>query len=120
MFPYQPYQQYQPPQMQQQVLRANGKASVDAIKLAPNSSVLVMDTTAPIVWLCVADSLGNCTSTAYDITPHIDAPPVDMGSIEQRLATLEKKMEGLSYVKSNDGNAESKQNGRSAKSDTAD
>ena len=69
---------------QQQVLQANGYASVSAMKMAPNSSVLVMDTTAPIVWLCTSDGLGNVTATPYDISPHKQPE-----SIEDRLAAIE-------------------------------
>ena len=72
---YQPYPYYQPyisNQMQttptlpaQQIIQVNGKASVDTIQLAPNSSVLVMDTSAPIVWMCVSDGIGKVTATPY-------------------------------------------------------
>ena len=77
---------------QQQVLQVDGKASIDTIQLAPNSSLLAMDRTAPIVWLCVSDGIGKVTSTPYDITLHQDKPPIDAESIEQRLAMLEKTM----------------------------
>ena len=78
MYPYQFQQpQFQPQfQMQQnvlpaqQILQANGKSSIDNIRLAPNSSVLIADTTAPIVWKCVSDGLGNVTSEPFDIVPH--------------------------------------------------
>ena len=33
----------------QEVIKVNGKASVDTLRLAPNSSLLALDTTAPIV-----------------------------------------------------------------------
>ena len=117
---YQPYYpQQQMPQHpvlpQQQIVQVNGKASVDTIQLAPNSSILVMDTSAPIVWMCVSDGVGRVTSTAYDIAVHKDAPPVDVGSIEQRLSAVEKKLSRLAEDKSNDksyvGNAKPKQNG---------
>ena len=73
----------------QQVTQVNGKASVDQIKLAPNSSILLMDTTAPMVWLCVSDGVGVVKSTAYDITPHIEKPPVDTQALETRLSAIE-------------------------------
>ena len=89
MYQYNPYTQ---PNIlpQQQVLRANGKASIAAIRMQPNSSVLVMDTTAPMVWLCVSDDLGNVTPTAYDITPHKDPEPVSVDMLDERLAKIEK------------------------------
>lgn len=76
----------------QQVLQANGKQSIDGLRMAPNSSVLVMDTTAPIVWLCTSDGLGNVTSAPYDITPHKDAKPAEIGDLESRLATVERSV----------------------------
>lgn len=106
--PYQNYFQQQNILPQQQITQVNGKASVDTIQLAPNSSILVMDTSAPIVWMCVSDGVGKVTSTPYDITIHKDAPPVDMQSIEARLAKVESyisNMEGRNakpYGKPND------------------
>ena len=60
---------------QQQIIQVNGKASVDSIQLAPNSSILVLDTTAPIVWMCVSDGVGRVTSTPYDISVHVETMP---------------------------------------------
>ena len=110
---YNPYMQYgqqqaynnilQQPQQanvlpQQQIIQVNGKASVDTIQLAPNSSILVMDTSAPLVWLCVSDGVGKVTAKAYDIIEHKDIPPIDVASVEQRLTAVEnyisKLMEG--------------------------
>ena len=89
MYPYQ--NMLQP----QQILQANGKASIDALRLAPNSSVLIADTTAPIIWKCVSDSLGNVTATAFDITLHKDEAQVEKESILQRLERLEQKYESF-------------------------
>ena len=128
---YQPYaQQFAPsfPQQTnalppQQVLQANGKASIDALRMSPNSSALIMDSTAPIVWLCTSDSLGNVSSTPYDISPHRDTPPVDVNSMETRLATVEasitKLWEEWNGAESNDGNVESKQIIRASKPDSS-
>ena len=98
----------------QQVVQVNGKASVDTIQLAPNSSILVMDTSAPIVWLCTSDGVGKVTAKAYDIIEHKDTPPIDTVSLEQRLTAVEnyisKLMEGANN-ESNVSNVKSKQNG---------
>lgn len=88
-------QQYMPAQQQsnklppQQIVRARGKESVDRIEMYPNSSALILDETAPIVWMCVSDGLGNVTKSPYDVTPHVDEPPVNIDSLEQRLTSLE-------------------------------
>lgn len=89
-FYQQNYQQQQNYLPQQQIIQVNGKASVDTIQLAPNSSVLVMDTSAPIVWMCVSDGIGKVTSTPYDIVVHKEEPPVDMASVETRISRLEQ------------------------------
>ena len=118
---YQPYAQQFAPSFQQQanalppqqVLQANGKASIDALRMSPNSSALIMDSTAPMVWLCTSDSLGNVSSTPYDISPHKDTPPVDTNTLESRLAVVEasitKLWEEWNGAESNDGNAKSEQ-----------
>lgn len=105
----------------QQVVQANGKASISAIRMSPNSSVLIMDTTAPIVWLCTSDGLGNVTPVAYDIAPHKDTPAPDVSSFEQRLSTVENnvsniisKWEEMTNAKPNAGSSKSKQNSGNA------
>ena len=87
----------------QQVLQANGKASVDSIRLSPNSSVFVMDTTAPIIWLCISDGVGRVTATPYDITEHKDLPPVDLSGLEQRLAAVEASIRQIREAKQTNG-----------------
>ena len=97
-------QQPQTPTLpQQQIIQVNGKASVDTIQLAPNSSVLLMDTTAHIVLMCLSDGVGKVSSTPYDITVHKDKPPIDVENIEQRISNIEKiisEMEGKINAKS--------------------
>lgn len=103
-FPQQGFQpnpaMYQQPNVlqQQQILQANGKASIDALRMAPNSSVLIMDKTAPIVWLCTSDGIGNVTSVPYDIVAHKEPGPVDYSGLEERIRVLEEKLN----AKSND------------------
>ena len=104
--------QVNPPALpQQQITQVNGKASVDTIQLAPNSSMLAMDTTAPIVWMCVSDGVGKVTATPYDIVVHKEEAPVDMKAMEQRLSNIEStiaEMEERINVKSNVGRSKSK------------
>lgn len=97
-FGYPQYPQQPNTLPQQQIVQANGKASIDALRLAPNSSVLIMDKTAPIVWLCTSDGLGVVTSVPYDIVQHTEPDPVDMNSLEERIKRLEERLN----AKSND------------------
>lgn len=118
--PYMPYQPYFQSKQQnklppQQALKANGKTSIDMLEMSPNSDVLIMDTTAPRVWYCVSDGLGNVKATPYRVTVETDL--TEPSSIEERLSKLEatlSEMEGKineSYVKqseSKQGNHEYK------------
>lgn len=125
MYPYQyqnPYQNYPnyPYQSQlpkQQVIQVNGKASVDTIQLAPNSSVLVMDTSAPIVWLCVSDGVGKVTSTPYDIVIHEEEKPVDISTLETRLAKVESTLERLNKNEPDLAKSNKKSNGSNREAD---
>ena len=97
----------------QQILQVNGKASVSTMQMSPNSSLLAMDTTAPIVWMCVSDGVGKVTATPYDIVQHEEEPPIDAKSIEQRLSAIETALaniEGKINAKSNDVTSKPKQN----------
>ena len=75
---------------QQEVVKVNGKNGVDAFQLAPNSSALLLDTTASIVWLVQTDGAGYKTSTAYDITPHIPEEEAQYKTLEERISKLEE------------------------------
>lgn len=86
----------------QQILQANGKTSIDALRMAPNSSVLIADTTAPIVWKCMSDGLGNVTAEAFDITHHKSEEEVEkenttnlLNEISERLKRLENNYESI-------------------------
>ena len=86
----------QPMLPQQQVIQVNGKASVDTIRLAPNSSVLVMDTSAPIVWLCVSDGVGRVSSVPYQISEYKEETPQDANmAVWERVKTLEDKITAI-------------------------
>jgi hypothetical protein len=102
--PYMPTTQYQSSMQQyypqqstpslpaQQILKVNGEESVRQVRMAPNSSALAMDTTAPIVWLLVSDGVGSVTSTPYDISEH----KMDQRqSLEERILILEEKINEL-------------------------
>lgn len=110
------YNQYQYPQMpqinqypqpmrqygtmrQETVIRVNGKGGVDAYQMMPNSSVLLLDETAPIVWLVQTDGAGYKTSQPYEIKPYEQKAPVDTNSLEERISRLEATIYAKSDVK---------------------
>lgn len=123
MYPFNSYQQnfpqnftqnyqqnYQPTMPQQQILQVNGKASIDTIRMSPNSSLLALDTSAPIVWMCVSDGVGAVTATPCDIKVHEEKQAPDLEdrirAIENSIAEMEEKIN----AKSNIAKSKSKQN----------
>lgn len=48
-----------------QVTRVNGRNGAEALRMAPNSSILLMDENEPIVWLKQTDGAGYATVTLY-------------------------------------------------------
>ena len=60
--------------------------------MTPNSSVLLLDETDPIVYLAQTDGAGYKTITAYDIQIHQELPPVDMRSLEERITKIEEML----------------------------
>ncbi len=90
--------------MRQEIVHVNGENGARAFQLAPNSNILLLDDTAPIVWLCQTDGAGYKTVTPYTITPYQPEPTVNVKSLEERIAKLEEAIN----VKSDTSNAKSK------------
>lgn len=124
---YNPYMQIQqnanilPPQ---QIIQANGKQSINSLRMSPNSSALIADTTAPIVWRCVSDGLGNVTSQAFDIVPHKSEEEVEkdnltaaLKNLDQRVKELEAKNEQSNIKRSIESNASDAEYQTTKKSD---
>ncbi len=95
MYPY----GYPPPMRgpmlpRQKITRVNGRNGAMAVQMAPNSSVLVLDETAPLVWLCQTDGAGYLTVAPFDIAPHQEAPQVSVNDLSARLTRLEEIVNG--------------------------
>lgn len=76
----------------QDVPKVSGRNGAEMFPLGPNSSILLMDETAPMVWLKVTDGGGYPTLTPYDITPHQAEKPVDLQSLEDRITRIEEEL----------------------------
>ena len=110
--PYQmnPQMQINNPVQTQQVIKVNGKNGAMAYQMAANSSALLLDETAPIVWLKTTDGACYPTLTAYDIKVHEELPPVDMHDLESRIQKLEEVMNNAqSHITENERNAAGEQ-----------
>ena len=76
----------------QDVIRVNGKNGAEAYVMTPNSSVLLLDETAPIIWLKTTDGAGYPSLTPYTITPYKEEPKPDFKTLEDRISKLEEKI----------------------------
>lgn len=89
----------------QEIIKVNGRGGANAFQMAPDSSALLLDTTAPIVWFAQTDGAGYKTLLPYDITPHKEEKEVDVyKSLEDRITKLEETVN----AKSNSTNAKRK------------
>lgn len=70
-----------------EIVKVNGMAGAQSLRLSPNSGLIALDTTAPIVWLCQADGAGYFTPEPFTITPYQAQAP--QNDFEARLARLE-------------------------------
>lgn len=74
-----------------EVVKVNGRNGAEAYQMAPNSSALLLDETAPLVWLVQTDGAGYKTCTPFDIKIHEEKNVLQ--DIQERLARLEKAYE---------------------------
>ena len=102
---FSPFQQsfQQPLQQQQQIVKVNGANGANAYPIAPNSTALLLDETAPIVWLVSSDGAGYKTCTAYDISPHVDSAQAHAANLEARIKRLEDIINGKSDTRQDNG-----------------
>lgn len=84
--------------VQQEIVRVNGKEGAEAYRMAPNSSVLLLDETAPLVWCKMTDGAGYPTMTAYEITPYTPPAPPDYSTIDARMAQIETTMQQMQQL----------------------
>lgn len=78
-----------PMQQRYEVVRVNGRGGAEAFQMAPNSDVLLLDTSAPIVWLKTTDGAGYATCTPYTITPYQPETVINNSDLLARIERLE-------------------------------
>lgn len=77
-----------------EIIHVNGENGARAFRMAPNSQCLLLDDTAPIVWLAITDGAGYPTLTPYSITPYQAAPAPDFSDLDSRISRLEAIVNG--------------------------
>ena len=90
---YNPYLAQNPymPLQRHEVIKVNGEGGANAFQMAPNSSVLLLDESAPIIWLKTTDGAGYPTLTPYSITPYVKQEPEDLfKTLDERIKKLEE------------------------------
>lgn len=85
--PYQPYLQTQ------QIIKVNGEGGAKAYQMAPNSSALLLDETAPRIWLKTTDGAGYPSMSAYKLEPYNPEPEKDIEGIIKRIEKLERAID---------------------------
>lgn len=103
------------PLMHYEVIKVNGRAGAESFRMAPNSSALLLDTTAPIIWFAQTDGAGYLTVTPYDFNLHQEQPPITLNDIDARLKKLEEY-----YVQQSNTKPTKKQRTNEQQQSTAD
>ena len=75
-----------------QVVQVNGENGARAFQMLPNASVLLLDSTAPLIWLAQTDGAGYKTVTPYKIEKDKPPQPPDINALMERLERLEGKL----------------------------
>lgn len=75
-----------------EIIHVNGQNGAQAFQMFPNSQALLLDDTAPLIWLAQTDGAGYKTVTPYTIAPYQPEPEIDLKNIEERLKKIEEVM----------------------------
>lgn len=91
--PLAPLSQVTQVQSQQNAPDVSGRAGAEAYPMGPNSTALLLDNTAPILWVVKTDSGGYKTLSAFDIAPHDEKKQEDViKSLEDRIKKIEERL----------------------------
>lgn len=81
------------PMMQQNIIEVSGREGANAFAMGPNCSALLLDNTAPIVWVARTDGAGYKTLAPFDLTPHDEKKQEDViKSLEERIKKIEERL----------------------------
>lgn len=77
-------------QQKQEIIKVNGEAGARAYQLPPNSSILLLDESQPLIWLKITDGAGYPTLTSYKIEPYTpETAQTKTNELEIRIKRLE-------------------------------
>lgn len=85
-----------------EIVQVSGENGAKSFQMPPNSNALLLDNTAPLVWLVQTDGAGYKTATPYRIELYTPEPEPDIKILEDRIASLEVALkEALNHDKPN-------------------
>lgn len=87
-----PYQSTISPTRPVEIPHVNGQNGAQAYQLPANSSILLLDDNAPIVYLVRTDSAGYKTITPYAIQEYKPEPAIDIRALLERVESLERRL----------------------------
>lgn len=93
----------------QQIIKVNGENGARAYQMMPNSSALLLDETAPLVWLKETDAVGYPSLSAFKIEPYTPEPKPDLKQLMERLISLEERLNSNEQQQSHRTSNEKKQ-----------
>lgn len=82
---------------QTKIVEVNGINGANAYSLAPNSNVILLDTSLPIAYIKSTDGNGYASVQTFDLVPHKDPVEVERTNLEERI----KKLEAIVYESDN-------------------
>lgn len=88
-----------------EIPHVNGQNGAQAYQMPSNSSVLLLDDNAPIVYLVKTDSACYKTITPYTISEYKPKPPVDMESLLNRIEALERRANESDFKSTQNSNS---------------
>lgn len=92
------YNLFSPAPAKQEIVKVNGKPGAEAYAMSPNSSILLLDISAPIIWLKIIDGAGYPTLTPYTITPYTQQTVEDklgqtVSKLDERISRLQEEIQ---------------------------
>lgn len=102
-----------------EVIKVKGQAGARNIRMAPNSNVLLLDQTAPLVWYAQTDGTGYLTVTPFDVTPHQAQPQVNINDLSERVSKLQEVIANVQQSNFGTKPAKRKQSNAESAMDTA-
>lgn len=90
--PFNTMGQYPQTPKRTEIIHVNGQNGAQAFQMLPNSQALLLDDTAPLIWLAQTDGAGYKTVTPYTIAPYQPEPEIDLKALDERLRKLEEVM----------------------------